>query len=534
MRLRLPFSGTFAVTQRFGMRPEVYGKWGLPGHEGIDFGLPRGTPVLAVDDGTVNMLKTVGNYGNHVRIVHSWGESVYAHLDRFTVASGSDVKAGDMVGLSGNTGNTEGPHLHFGMRVAPFFRDGKFDPYQGFCNPWEYFQPYRNPIGPHIVNGNGAMLPVLQRWQPAVVTVLDPDAGFVAEMKRQCAQTLVVGRIYRPDSEVAERVKRDPGEAAVWMDGMVRSQAAYGEVDVWQVANEVCQGEWEAFTRLNACMKRWMEMAGKDYRCGLFAFGVGNPEAPVNDAAWWRELRPTLQTAAAGDHVLLLHEYGCKPGLDGPLDQNGKPTTAWRAQRYVNQVRPYGYAPRTLKVVISEFGYDGLLMGSAPSGWQESGLSAEAYAKLLLEFGEHYGRYRDQVLGVCVYTWGHNAPWGTYDIAGEVAERLAGGGEQGELTTEDAENAERKGEGRQEQVDEAALAAGRGLKRLSLNATAALQRAIVKAGYAVTSDEFGFACGEGRYVGQWGERTDGKAMATVFYCPVGRWDEVRQVAEASR
>jgi len=534
MRLRLPFDGAFPVTQRFGMRPEVYGKYGkygLPGHEGIDWGLPRGTPVRAVDAGTVNLVKSAGNYGNHVRIVHPWGESVCAHLDKVLVSMGASVTAGQVLGLSGNSGNSEGPHLHYGMRVAPFFREPNVDKWQGFCDGWEFFQPERPIMGPHIVNGNAGMLETLRRWQPAAITVLDPDAQFVADVRAACPQTAIVGRIYRPDSEVGDRIKADPKVAAAWMHALVTGHAAFGTgaVSYWQVANEVCQAPWDDFVKLDACMSEWMTLAGDAYHCGLYAFGVGHPEAPVNDGNWWRQITPTLERAAKAGHVLLVHEYGCCPGVEGPL-ANGKPATAWYAQRYVNQVRPYLQA-RTIKVIVSEFGYDGLIGGTQPAGWQTSGLTAAQYADQLLAFGERYGRYRDQVLGVCVYTWGHNAPWGSYDIAGEVVERLADSRQQAAGSGEDGQA---QGPAPTEEQAAAVAAAGKGVKRLSLNAEAALQKAIVKAGYAVTSDEFGFEHGGGRFVGQWGERTDGKARATVFYCQVGRWDDVRQAVEAAR
>ncbi|GAB2737228.1 M23 family metallopeptidase [Streptomyces bullii] len=94
-------------------------------HSGQDFAVPSGTPVLAVHDGTV--VKAGGNgagdgpaYGYAVVIKHGNGTySQYAHLSRIDVKIGQTVKTGQKIALSGNTGNSSGPHLHFEIRTTP-------------------------------------------------------------------------------------------------------------------------------------------------------------------------------------------------------------------------------------------------------------------------------------------------------------------------------------------------------------------------------------------------------------------------------
>ncbi|NBD35825.1 MAG: peptidoglycan DD-metalloendopeptidase family protein, partial [Chloroflexi bacterium] len=76
------------ITQEFGARPEFYQKFGLPGHEGVDFMAPEGSELYAVADGFVSDVRLDGNsdpngkpYGNQVRIQHEGGfTSIYAHL----------------------------------------------------------------------------------------------------------------------------------------------------------------------------------------------------------------------------------------------------------------------------------------------------------------------------------------------------------------------------------------------------------------------------------------------------------------------
>jgi murein DD-endopeptidase MepM/ murein hydrolase activator NlpD len=94
-------------------------------HSGQDFAVPTGTQVLAAHDGTV--VKAGGNgagdgpaYGNAIVIKHGDGQySQYAHLSRIGVKVGQIVKTGQRIGLSGSTGNSTGPHLHFEIRTTP-------------------------------------------------------------------------------------------------------------------------------------------------------------------------------------------------------------------------------------------------------------------------------------------------------------------------------------------------------------------------------------------------------------------------------
>lgn len=107
------------VTQKFGLNPQIYGQFGMDGHNGIDFRATVGTPVFASHDGQVTKVsKDPNGYGWHVRIrskSHS-RETIYAHLSRIDVTRGQHVGMGDVIGLTGNTGFSTGPHLHFGLR----------------------------------------------------------------------------------------------------------------------------------------------------------------------------------------------------------------------------------------------------------------------------------------------------------------------------------------------------------------------------------------------------------------------------------
>jgi murein DD-endopeptidase MepM/ murein hydrolase activator NlpD len=131
VHMRPPFDGEFPVTQGFGEHKDDYTKFGLVGHDGIDFALPEGTAVLAADSGAV-ALAGDGAYGTTIVIDHSWGRSYYGHLESTQVVRGQRIQMGEQIGLSGHTGEAEGPHLHFGIKPRKVNMDngyfGKIDP----------------------------------------------------------------------------------------------------------------------------------------------------------------------------------------------------------------------------------------------------------------------------------------------------------------------------------------------------------------------------------------------------------------------
>jgi murein DD-endopeptidase MepM/ murein hydrolase activator NlpD len=76
-------------------------------------------------------------FGHFVLLQHAWGESLYAHLERIDVLQGANVARGQQLGLSGNSGFSSGPHLHFGIRITPYRRT---DGWGGFVNPMPFLR----------------------------------------------------------------------------------------------------------------------------------------------------------------------------------------------------------------------------------------------------------------------------------------------------------------------------------------------------------------------------------------------------------
>lgn len=105
-------------------------------HAGLDFRAPIGTKVYATADGTIEFSGVKKNgYGIHIDISHGFGfHTKYAHLSEVKVREGQKVKRGDLIGLTGNTGLSKGPHLHYEI-----VKNGKK------INPIDYFYSDLDP-----------------------------------------------------------------------------------------------------------------------------------------------------------------------------------------------------------------------------------------------------------------------------------------------------------------------------------------------------------------------------------------------------
>ncbi|QDP78106.1 M23 family metallopeptidase [Nocardia otitidiscaviarum] len=107
-RFALPARGTF--TSGYGPR------WGKH-HNGVDIANAIGTPILAAADGVVVAAGPASGFGQWVKIRHSDGtETIYGHVDSYSVQPGQQVSAGQQIARMGNEGRSTGPHLHFEVR----------------------------------------------------------------------------------------------------------------------------------------------------------------------------------------------------------------------------------------------------------------------------------------------------------------------------------------------------------------------------------------------------------------------------------
>ena len=143
-----PVGAPLRITQHFGERPEVYSKYGLKGHNGIDFTGKRPGQAVSIHtpyDGVVMEARDDEGYGLMVRIetpvVNGKARQlVLAHLSEFNVRKGDYVPLGNKIGQMGNTGHSSGVHLHLGLRYLDAF--GKVLDYNNGYHGYTNFEPY--------------------------------------------------------------------------------------------------------------------------------------------------------------------------------------------------------------------------------------------------------------------------------------------------------------------------------------------------------------------------------------------------------
>lgn len=82
-------------------------------HAGIDLGASVGTEIIAAMEGTVELVSSYGDYGNHLKITNGEISTLYAHCSKILVNQGDYISQGQKIAEVGNTGRTTGPHLHF-------------------------------------------------------------------------------------------------------------------------------------------------------------------------------------------------------------------------------------------------------------------------------------------------------------------------------------------------------------------------------------------------------------------------------------
>jgi hypothetical protein len=142
------------INQYFGVNPQNYAQFGLPGHEGIDFMAPDGSKVFCVAPGTVFAIHpdpTGHNYGTHVRVNHVDSyQTTYGHMRQLFVQLGQVVQAGDVLGLADNTGNSFGSHLHLTLKkLDTNYLNWPFN----ITDPTPFVLPllgFQTPAGPYV------------------------------------------------------------------------------------------------------------------------------------------------------------------------------------------------------------------------------------------------------------------------------------------------------------------------------------------------------------------------------------------------
>ena len=422
--LQWPVQGR--ISQFWGENRTMYARYGLRGHNGLDIAVPEGTPVKASADGWVREAMHNDALGNYVKIMHGWGHTVYAHLSKLHVRHGQRVKAGDVIGLSGNTGNSTGPHLHLGVRINPYDRG---DGWLGYSNPLPLLQhPTRGAgLAPHWIpsHRDNHDFDIMRRWQPASLKIFENgwrSPELMDRLYRELPDTLFVWRDW-PLSEQHEDMRQHPEEtgrrhAKEWLKHFQTIRASAPHLDI---ARTIFTGinephVWSDLAQVISYYVAFMEaLEAEGARAGVLNLSVGwpgnnGPDTPPD----WAPYEPLFRPLQRGGHYLIVHEYW---DLPGPAENWG-----WWAGRI-------GACPWQVPIIIGEAGIDRHVRPNQSGGWQ-TGLNAEQYWAQLLQY-EQWMMEDSRIHSIQVFTYDVGSRiWNTFDVRPALRERLAAHGEE--------------------------------------------------------------------------------------------------------
>ncbi len=221
--LHYPFSGNFAITFSFGQQSDneeikkKFQEWGIVGHNGLDFGLSAGNEVFACDAGKVIQSGDNGDFGTSITIQHSWGQSLYGHLQETKVKEGEEVQVNKVIGLSGSSGAAFGEHLHFAIKPN---NSNLNNGYLGFIDPSPYLSlPSQKeepkpevietpPVQP-IPEEAKPSEPVIQQPEVAPQQPTEPETTINIEPEKPAKQPQVVIDQTEVQKQVDEKLKTE-------------------------------------------------------------------------------------------------------------------------------------------------------------------------------------------------------------------------------------------------------------------------------------------------------------------------------------
>ena len=313
--LKHPIPGA-RITQRFGENPSSY----LPtynGHEGTDFSAVVGTAVYAAHEGNARGRWSSG-YGTYLEVVGETMRTIYAHLSETMAELGERVYAGQMIALSGNTGNSTGPHLHFG--VCPLPRDYE-NGYQGYVDPELWLKEkvvVGSKLGVQVQNCKAIPGSWLQRHvREGKVThalLIDPDVL----TEDPWPNVISMGRLYFKGDPDKAAIAKGAAGAREYIEMCKPRWAKCPWIRLWHPPNEPNTGNpndpndldpMKRLAEFSVEMVRLAHIEGELMAVGALATGTpaGPPANPLPTIdAKWRIFAPAMHVA----DMLAVHQYG--------------------------------------------------------------------------------------------------------------------------------------------------------------------------------------------------------------------------------
>ena len=210
--LHFPFSGNFPVTFSFGAQTnneeikKKFQEWGIVGHNGLDFGLSAGNEVFACDSGKVIQSGSNGDFGNSVTIQHSWGQSIYGHLQETKANEGEEIGVNKVIGLSGSSCTAFGEHLHFAIKPNnPDLNNG----YLGFIDPSPYLSLPSQKEEPKQETPPVEEQKPAEEVKPPEPVIPQPEPTINIEPEKPAEQSPVVIDQTEVQKQVDEKIKTE-------------------------------------------------------------------------------------------------------------------------------------------------------------------------------------------------------------------------------------------------------------------------------------------------------------------------------------
>jgi murein DD-endopeptidase MepM/ murein hydrolase activator NlpD len=395
---------------------------GLPPHFGLDLSCLEGTPIYAACDGVAYRASQPGGFGLYVRIeavIDGVAWHIYtAHLRNWAVADGARVRAGDVIGYSGDTGNSSGPHLHFEVRRGmpgqprPTSVQGAVDPEPmiDWGEPAAEARTMLTTLHVQRYQGwqNAFLRDIGAQWakivNPDLDTDLFPDVPNVDA--RFWDDNVAPGYIARG---------REGGHAYV-RDNLPRWRRVRGRRIVFELPNEPECNTNEGLANLCQFTLGAIEEANAQ---GVTLVILNLAEANPHDndthneavVAWkWNELKPCIDAAIRGGHYLGRHCYW-RPDVEGPT---GRWHALGRLEADLAMLKDLGVDVDNLKALVNEWGIDGGIANRTPiQGWKVL-TDAGTYRAQIIE-GETYARKIKQIHGMMLFTSGYEGEWESYE-----------------------------------------------------------------------------------------------------------------------
>ena len=289
------------VTQSFGANPELVSQRNLPGHEGLDIRAPLNAKVYACADGVVEAAQErilEGDpYGRWVRILHSGGaRTLYGHLGNTSVQKGAKVKARQVLGLAGPTGDTAGGHIHLSLMLEGAtgigltqYPDDLVDPSPFLAvtpppkNTFTYPWPVARTLPGSAADLNGDLLDrdfFAKASSPpeALRLNLQTSPGKIAQLRKGFPNVFFMTSLHLPARMLSGRASEWVAQVRPLLKNHIDAGISYFEVHhAPNLAMEGCFAAWQSGHEFARWWIDAVTMLKQSYPVGRFGFpGLAN------------------------------------------------------------------------------------------------------------------------------------------------------------------------------------------------------------------------------------------------------------------